>query len=252
MTAPAFQTAASNNASAATTLQITKPTSTANGDLLLAALYHNEGAGDWSLGGWTHLAHQFFSQSSMCVLWKIASGEGANYTFAHDGVATDVCGGILRISGAHATTPIADVQAKEDLDLTGTTFDCPASGTMSWALDYLAVAIVGFDQNANTTPPTNYTERVDVISASTSVGMATRALSAVTSDNPGTFATGVSDTYENVRWTILVSPPNPYTYETNSPTDDITTTGWTSTPLWSKIDEDPGSPDGTVITATAA
>jgi hypothetical protein len=37
-----------------------------------------------------------------------------------------------------------------------------------------------------------------------------------------------------------------------SPTDDITTTGWTSTPLWSKVDEDPASPDGTVIQATAA
>lgn len=37
-----------------------------------------------------------------------------------------------------------------------------------------------------------------------------------------------------------------------SPTDDVTTTGWSSTPLWSKIDEDPDSPDGTVITATAS
>ena len=37
-----------------------------------------------------------------------------------------------------------------------------------------------------------------------------------------------------------------------APTDDVTTTGWSSTPLWSKIDEDPGSPDATVITATAS
>ena len=36
-----------------------------------------------------------------------------------------------------------------------------------------------------------------------------------------------------------------------SPTDDITTTGWATAPLWSKVDEDPASPDGTVITATA-
>jgi hypothetical protein len=37
-----------------------------------------------------------------------------------------------------------------------------------------------------------------------------------------------------------------------SPDADTTTTGWTSTPLWSKVDEDPASPDGTVIMATAA
>lgn len=34
------------------------------------------------------------------------------------------------------------------------------------------------------------------------------------------------------------------------PDADTTTTGWTSTPLWSKIEE--SSPDGTVITATAS
>ena len=37
-----------------------------------------------------------------------------------------------------------------------------------------------------------------------------------------------------------------------SPTDDVTTTGWTSTPLWSKVDDDPDSPDATVISATAS
>lgn len=36
------------------------------------------------------------------------------------------------------------------------------------------------------------------------------------------------------------------------PDADTTTTGWTSTPLWSKVDEDPASPDGTTITATSA
>ena len=36
------------------------------------------------------------------------------------------------------------------------------------------------------------------------------------------------------------------------PTDDIATTGWATAPLWSKVDDDPGSPDATVITATAS
>lgn len=35
------------------------------------------------------------------------------------------------------------------------------------------------------------------------------------------------------------------------PTDDIATSGWSSTPLWSKVD-DPETPDGTVITGAAS
>jgi len=36
------------------------------------------------------------------------------------------------------------------------------------------------------------------------------------------------------------------------PDGDMTTTGWTTTPLWSKVDDDPAAPDGTTITATSA
>jgi hypothetical protein len=43
-----------------------------------------------------------------------------------------------------------------------------------------------------------------------------------------------------------------FTYQYIKPDADTTTTGWSSTPLWSKIDEDPASPDGTVVTATAS
>lgn len=37
-----------------------------------------------------------------------------------------------------------------------------------------------------------------------------------------------------------------------APTADIDATGWSTAPMWSKIDEDEGSPDGVVITATAS
>jgi hypothetical protein len=36
------------------------------------------------------------------------------------------------------------------------------------------------------------------------------------------------------------------------PVSDVTATSWATSPLWSKIDDDPASPDGVVITATAA
>ena len=56
-----------------------------------------------------------------------------------------------------------------------------------------------------------------------------------------------TDSWVEVPWAITDVP-----LYAVSPTDDVTTTGWTSTPLWSKIDDDPDSPDATVITATAS
>lgn len=41
-------------------------------------------------------------------------------------------------------------------------------------------------------------------------------------------------------------------YTEIKPSDDIATTGWSTTPLYSKIDEDSDSPDGTVISAVAS
>jgi len=54
-----------------------------------------------------------------------------------------------------------------------------------------------------------------------------------------------SDSWVEVPWAITGTELTAI-----RPADDITTTGWTDTPLWSKVDEE--SPDATVITATAS
>ena len=53
----------------------------------------------------------------------------------------------------------------------------------------------------------------------------------------------------DARLTITHAPDTSYAV---SPTDDVTTSGWATAPLWSKVDEDPGSPDAVVITGTAS
>lgn len=70
---------------------------------------------------------------------------------------------------------------------------------------------------------------------------------------PGTsdFTFGFTATSEDVAM-IALAISEVLTLQTVSPDADVTTTGWTTTPLWSKIDEDPASPDGTIITATAS
>ena len=48
-----------------------------------------------------------------------------------------------------------------------------------------------------------------------------------------------------------VIPADTTTYQEIHPDADTAAGSWASTPLWSKIDEDTASPDGTVITDTA-
>lgn len=54
----------------------------------------------------------------------------------------------------------------------------------------------------------------------------------------------------DARLTITHASSVTYTYA--KPDADVTTTGWATAPLWSKVDDTPTSPDGTVITATAS
>lgn len=53
----------------------------------------------------------------------------------------------------------------------------------------------------------------------------------------------------DARLTITHAPSVTFTYA--KPDSDITTTGWATAPLWSKVDDDPDTPDGTVITGTS-
>jgi len=247
MTSPVFETAAQGTDTDAT-LTITKPTDTAENDLLIATMGSRTAAGSWSLAGWT------FTQLGTSDAWayKVAgASEPANYTFTYSGAVAGVCGGIIRISGADTTDPIA----AEPTPATGgpdQAPDPPASGSVTSG-DYLAVAIAWQDDDTGSpsSPPTNYTERIEVVIDATDdawTSIATRELTGITSEDPGTFAT--DGTLVWYAATILVAPPSAGHYV--APTDDITTTGWTSTPLWSKIDDDPDSPDATVITATAS
>jgi hypothetical protein len=62
----------------------------------------------------------------------------------------------------------------------------------------------------------------------------------------GTIANGTSVAHAGAGAIFSPAP----TLTTARPDADTTTTGWTSTPLWNKIEE--SSPDGTIVTATAS
>jgi hypothetical protein len=205
MTAPAFETASSatDTSGTATTLTVDKPASTAEGDLLWALVQAFKSGNDisvhaWSSSGWAvdqHASYGSGNNRRSAVLWKVAGGsEPSTYDFTF-GIAASLYGGILRISGAHATTPLAAAPAAA----TGASSvpNPPASGTVASG-DYLAIAAAAHS-NASETPPAGYDERVDA----SNVEIATLSLAGVTSEDPGTITTATAWS----AYTYLVAPP---------------------------------------------
>jgi hypothetical protein len=252
MAAPTVATVSPGaTSSASNTLTINKPSGTVSGDFLLA-FCGSEGPRNWQeAAGWTLYAYNGGVDSAGGWYWKWAGGsEPSSYSFTIDGSADDLAGAILRIEGVDTVSPVA----AHPTGVTGdsSTPNPPASGTVALG-DYLAVAMVTLSLDVTFTPPTNYDEKADLVGSSGSPAMATsiatRGLVGITSEDPGTFTASGSDPWTTMTALILGMS---VTLHAVSPTDDITTTGWTTTPLWSKIDEDPASPDATIITATAS
>jgi len=251
---PRFETAATGTNSSSSTLTINKPSGTVSGDVLVASVAWSDGItpGAWSSSGWTLVAQHDYNLSvdhSYASFYKVAGGsEPSSYTFSQTASGAELAGGIIRISGAASV-----IAATASATGSNSNPDPPASGTVASG-NYLAV-VTASGNNSTQTPPTNYTERVDVAGGAptaAAASIATRELTGITSENPGTF--GVSVVYEWLSTTIMVAAATAATLTLHaiSPTDDVTTTGWSSTPLWSKIDDDPDSPDGTVIAGAAS
>lgn len=99
----------SNNAST-TSLTITKPSNTADGDLLIAVIYQRNTSATLSgPAGWSW-AKQENGNGTFGIAYKAiptaASETATNYTFSTSAGANRMVGGIIRVTGADLTTPI--------------------------------------------------------------------------------------------------------------------------------------------------
>lgn len=242
MPAPVYESVSSNTGSAAS-LTLNKPSGTVEGDLLLAWCVST--AANWlAETGWNNE----LSDRTM-FYWKIAgASEPSSYTFDNSS-SGGVAGAMIRVSSPNATTPLT----AHPTPVSGV--NPPASGTVDND-DYLAVAAVGARAASTAvvpiSPPTNYTERADEGSntglAYCGMSIATRDLTGITSEDPGAFTVNAANA-GSASWTLLLGPAGPTTVYV-APDADLATTGWSATPLWSKVDDDPDSPDGTTITAS--
>lgn len=113
--------ASTQNSGASTSLVINKPTGTTDGDLMIAVMGTNQpsGAFTWTGDtGWTEVVDHG-TGPGLRVAWKIASSEGANYTFTCS-LSTALGGSILTYRNTHQTVPIS-VTGTCDRDTTATT-----------------------------------------------------------------------------------------------------------------------------------
>jgi hypothetical protein len=98
--------AASPDATGTTSLVITKPTGTLDGDILTMHLSHK--GLDWAVlpAGWTLVARDLMGDTRVEVHWKRAAAEGADYTIT--GLASSASGFILAHPGGLASGDVVE------------------------------------------------------------------------------------------------------------------------------------------------
>lgn len=112
-------------------ITLSKPSSVATGDFLLAVLSIHRANGTWTIpAGWTYLATpslMFVGTMTNVVMWKFAtSSEPSSYTFSWAEYTAPASGVILCLSGVRPTTPISVNSISRFLTAyTGTTVKWP-------------------------------------------------------------------------------------------------------------------------------
>lgn len=114
MATPVVESASSNIAASTTSVTITKPSGTVDGDLLVAILFASRSSSGTVAdildeSGWTNMTEDVTATSRIKTIYKEASSEGSSYTFDTD-ASTDLYfgGTVFRISGWDGAAPTAD------------------------------------------------------------------------------------------------------------------------------------------------
>lgn len=102
MATPVIESVSTAVADATNAITVTKPSGTVDGDLLLAMVFTYEGTGGSTPSlesGWTNVGTGLFSFNAYRVMYRVASSEGANYTFDVPTTVDSIRCVLFRISG---------------------------------------------------------------------------------------------------------------------------------------------------------
>lgn len=210
MASPVVESVATTNKSSnATEITVTKPSGTAEGDLLFASICVDSQTPTIDTpSGWTALHKQQAVAISTAIFYKLAGGsEPSDYTFTWPSTNADSTAAIARISGAHQTTPI-DVSDEG----TGGSSTMVAPAVTTTVDDTLIVRVVLADQGATSidpwTPPTDHTEEWDFANPTLFDGqgqtMAHIDQASAGDSGTGSFTANASDGYHG--YTVAIAP----------------------------------------------
>lgn len=163
----AFGTKAENHTEGVTSLTITKPASTAEGDLLIAHISHvsSDTTAHAAPAGWTNITTTAQGTVQRVSTWfKVAGGaEAADYAFTKGVGNADMIGAIMRFTGDFGADPI-DVEAAATYADPGSGGDDPPSPTVTTTVDDTMIISMVADSGVSIsyTAPSGMTERYDV------------------------------------------------------------------------------------------
>lgn len=162
--AVAYRSSASRSEQLGGNIVVTKPTGTVDGDLLVAVAISNNGAANPVVApaGWT--LHPSTVSAAARLYYKVASGEGANYTFTQNAFSA---GNVIIVcySGVLTSNPFDAVSGVAST----TTGNIVIPALTSGGSKFLGQIVTKWE-STTFTPPGTATERFDALSVQMSVG----------------------------------------------------------------------------------
>jgi len=201
-----FRAAASaaNSSYAATSVTVSKPTGTVEGDVMIAALGWDANGSITAPSGWTLIRSTLYDVDNNVAAWYKVAGasEPADYTWSQPG-NDDFSVGIATYYNVNTGNPINIENAQTNT----TSSNVVAPSITTTAANTMLVFIGSIDHNnvGNTwTPPSGMTERVDQTNTWTSIEIAD--VVQASAGSTGTKTAVTTDTRANVGHLIALNP----------------------------------------------
>jgi hypothetical protein len=193
MTMPSFRSSAEAAQASGTTLTISKPAGTVDGDFLLAYIKHMDTSTPTITppAGWTALFDDVVlaggGASVEGLYYKFASSEGASYAFSVSDSAVASVGHITCWQNVHATTPITDLGYSAEAN--------SLADPTAWAAyaNSVAIAFMGATGVVDATP-SGFTQREKTTQGATTCEIATVSKDIATAGYVGAAYTALANT----------------------------------------------------------
>jgi hypothetical protein len=224
------------------------------GDVAWVAASFSGTPGSRSVTGWTEVGvpSPLDVNNPILYVWRrVVTGDSSDDFALTIGTARQGSLHWICYSDVDTTTPEDSAFAYQDSAGAGaTTVDDPSvplpSVTTAGAV-IVGLAGVGLTSGTDPTAITNMAQRSQVTSQFIS-SLYDKSTSGTGAQSNETWTTAAARRYAWLAWAIRPGDPPPPPQEIR-PDADVTTTGWTTTPLFSKINDES---DASVITATAS